>query len=116
MNLNNILQDVIKDVASIGFPLSKNLDNNIYIDKNRYDRVGACYRYKFPERYQIHLSEDTLMAKENEVKNIIAHEVLHSNFLTMEHNYIWEMYCKRMHDKFGYNIQVKYSWHKILKQ
>lgn len=114
-NLNNLLENIISDAVSIGFPVPSNLARDIIIDKQRYDRVGACYRYKFPERYEIHLSEATQRAKINEIKNIIAHEVLHTNFMTMEHNCFWKMYQQRMNDKLGYNIQVKYSWHKILK-
>ena len=115
VNLNIILNKVIVDAKSVGFPVSENLDNKIYIDKKRYDRVGACYRYKFPEKYEIHLSEDVQKASVNNIESVIAHEVLHSNFLTMEHNYFWEMYRQRMNNKFGYNIQVKYSWLQILK-
>lgn len=114
-DLLNMLNNVINDAIVVGFPISNNIERKIYIDKKRYDRVGACYRYRFPERYEIHLSEATLRAKQNEIKNIIAHEVLHTNFLTSDHNFIWKMYCDLMSDKFGYNIQVKYSWHKILK-
>lgn len=114
-NLNQLLNDVIKDAKDVGFPISENLERKIYIDKQTYDRVGACYRYRFPERYEIHLSEDTLKAKPKEIKNIIAHEVLHSNWLTMEHNIFWKTYGDCMHKKFGYNIQTKYSWHQILK-
>lgn len=113
-NLNHIMNDVINDAISVGFPVSIHLDRHIHIDKNTYDRVGACYRYRFPERYEIHLSEATLRARCTEIKNIIAHEVLHTHFLTMEHNLMWQMYCDLMKDKFGYNIQVKYSWHNIL--
>ena len=115
MDLNKLLNDVIEDVKSIGFPVSSNLQNEIYIDNKIYDRVGACYRYPFPERYEIHLSKDTLRANPYEIKNIIAHEVLHANILSMEHNYIWKTYQNLMNNKLGYNIQVKYSWHKILK-
>ena len=115
VNLDVLLNDVINDAINIGFPISDNLQRKIYIDYKRYDRVGACYRYRFPERYEIHLSEDTIRAKEEDIKNIIAHEVLHSYFLTMDHNCFWQMYQKLMNDKFGYNIQIKYSWHKILK-
>ena len=114
-DLNYILHNVINDAISVGFPVPDCLERKIYIDKKTYDRVAACYRYRFPERYEIHLSEDTLGAKESEIKNIIAHEVLHAHFLTMQHNAIWKMYCDIMGDKYGYNIQVKYSWHKILK-
>lgn len=115
MNINNLLSIVIDDALKIGFPVSQNLQRTIYIDKNQYDRVGACYRYRFPERYEIHLSEYVKKAKYNEIKNIIAHEVLHSHFLTMDHDYFWIMYRNRMNKQLGYNIQVKYSWHKIMK-
>ena len=116
LELNKMLNEVINDAISVGFPVSQSLERKIYIDKNRYDRVGACYRYStYPERYEIHLSEMTIKAKSNEIKNIIAHEVLHSCFLSMEHNNIWMMYKNLMNSKFGYDIQIYYSWHKILK-
>ena len=115
LNLNNILESVIQDAISIGFPVPEGLSRDIVIDKKRYDRVGACYRYRFPTRYEIHLSETTQKAKLHEIKNIIAHEVLHTNFMTMEHNCFWKMYQQRMNEEFGYNIQIKYEWHKILK-
>lgn len=114
-DLNNVLCAVIKDAINIGFPVPDCLDRSVYVDKNEYSRVGACYRYRIPDKYEIHISEQTLLARDSEIKNIIAHEVLHANFLTFEHNMFWTMYCDLMHKKFGYNIQVKYAWHKILK-
>lgn len=115
INLNNMLNEVINDAISVGFPISKSLERKIYIDKQRYDRVGACYRYPYPERYEIHLSEDVTRANVNDIKNIIAHEVLHSYFLSMDHGYMWSMYQNLMNTKCKYNIQVKYSWCEILK-
>lgn len=115
-NVNRILHVVINDAIDIGFPVPNTLDRKVYIDKKQYDRVAACYRYKYPEKYEIHLSEDTLRANEMEIKNIIAHEVIHAHFLTMTHNAIWQMYCALMNEQFGYNIQTKYSWHKLLKR
>lgn len=115
-NLDRILKDVINDTISVGFPAPDCLERKIFIDKKTYHRVGACYRYVYPEKYEIHLSEDTLSATKYDIKNIIAHEVLHASFFTIDHNAIWKMYCDMMHAKLGYNIQVKYSWHKILKR
>ena len=115
INLNNILNEVINDAIKIGFPISKSLDRRIYIDKNRYDRVGACYRYPYPEKYEIHLSEDATRAKISEIKNIIAHEVLHSSFLSMDHGLVWCMYRDKMNSTLKYNITTKYSWKKILE-
>ena len=115
ININDLLIDVINDAIKIGFPISDNLERKIYFDKDRFDRVGACYRYPYPEKYEIHLSDYAKNAKINEIKNIIAHEVLHSSIFSMDHNYIWTLYKNMMNNKFGYNIKVKYSWKQILK-
>lgn len=112
--LNYMLGIVIDDAINVGFPVPDTLERTIYIDKHQYDRVAACYRYKWPEKYEIHLSEDTLKAHDNEIKNIIAHEVIHANFLTMKHNVFWDMYRELMQEQHGYNIQVKYSWQELL--
>ena len=112
-NLSDILNGIIDDALSIGFPVSQYLERKIYIDKKRYDRVGACYRYRFPEKYEIHLSEEIIKTDIKVIKSVIAHEVLHTCFLTMDHNYFWVMYQQKMNEKFGYNIQIKYVWEEI---
>jgi uncharacterized protein YjaZ len=113
--LDKILLNVIDDAKSIDIPISDKIEPTIYIDKNRYDRVAACYRYPYPLKYEIYLSPYTLYAKDSEIKNIIAHEVLHTCFLSMDHDMPWSIYIKRMNDKLGYNIQQKYEWNKIIK-
>lgn len=115
VNLDKMLNEVIDDAVSIGFPISNNLERKVYLDQKRYDRVGACYRYPYPEKYEIHLSAPVSRAKITEIKNIMAHEVLHSSFLSMNHGYIWTMYKDLMNNKLKYNIKIKYSWHEILK-
>lgn len=115
MNLNDVLNEVINDAIGIGFPISESLERHIYLDKQRYDRVGACYRYPYPEKYEIHLSEDVIRADISEIKNIIAHEVLHSYFLSMNHGLMWSTYRDLMNTRYKYNIQIKYSWRQILK-
>ena len=114
IDLNKMLNDVINDAKSIQIPVSDNIERKIYIDKKQYDRVGACYRHWFPQKYEIHLSEDAMRAPKKEIKNIIAHEVLHTCFCAMEHNVIWNSYKHLMNRRLGYNIQVKYSWKKLL--
>lgn len=116
INLEKLLEDVINDAKRIGIPISDKIEPSIYIDKKRYDRVAACYKYPFPLKYEIHLSVDTLRADECEIKNIIAHEILHTCFLSMDHDIPWKTYCCLMNDKLGYNIKTKYSWHKIIKK
>jgi hypothetical protein len=115
VQLNKILKCVINDAISIGIPISDKIEPVIYIDDKRYDRVAACYRYPFPAKYEIHLSKDTLRANQTEIKNIIAHEVLHTCFLSMDHDFPWNLYKKSMNERLGYNIQTKYSWEQIIK-
>lgn len=114
--LNLLLNNVINDATHLGIPVSDKIEPIIYIDEKRYDRVAACYKYPFPLKYEIHLSKDTLRTSEKEIKNIIAHEVLHTCFLSMNHDVPWKIYQKRMNDQLGYNIKKKYSWHKLLKK
>ena len=115
-NLDKLLKSVVNDALSIGIPVSDKIEPTIYIDANRYDRVAACYKYPYPKKYEIHLSSDTLRATETEIKNIIAHEILHTCFLSMDHDIPWRIYQKSMNERLGYNIQVRYSWHQIIKK
>ena len=114
--VNELLNNIIVDAISIDIPVSRKIVNTIYIDEERYDRVAACYKYKFPERYEIHLSPDTLRANKNEIKNIIAHEVVHTCYASMPHDGVWELYRREMNLRLGYNIQVEYSWNEILDE
>ena len=116
MDLDKLLKCVINDANSIGIPVSDKIDRTIYIDPKRYDRVAACYKYPYPKKYEIHLSQDTLRANEKDIKDIIAHEVLHTCFLSMDHDFPWNIYKKSMNERLGYNIQTKYSWHNIIKK
>ena len=113
IDVNKLFKIVLDDVIRIGAPISNKIIPIIFIDKERYDRVGACYKYNFPERYEIHLSEDVLNAKENDIKGIIAHEILHT--CCMKHNGKWKLYQLKMNRNFGYNIKTEYSWCEILE-
>ena len=116
IKVNNLLTNVINDAINIGIPISNKIDNIIHIDTKMYDRVAACYKYMFPAKYEIHLSYDTLRAKESDIKDIIAHEILHTCFLSMDHGMPWSIYQQQMNELLGYNIQEKYSWHNIIKK
>lgn len=108
VNLNYILECVINDAKLIGFPTTHLICNKVFIDKNVFDKVAECRHYYFKNIYEIHISEKTLSTNENNIKNIIAHEVLHANIMTQNHGYFWTMYCNKMKKIFGYNIKEKY--------
>jgi hypothetical protein len=61
------------------------------------------------------MSEDTLKANEYEIKNIIAHEILHTCNAGMDHGLVWKKYSKLMNNVLGYNIKQKYSWSDLIR-
>ena len=51
---------------------------------------------------------------EKYIKDVLAHEILHTCFLCKTHDYPWNHYAKIMNDKYGYNIKKLYhSWKEI---
>ena len=116
VNLDKLLLEVLEDVKSVGFPILDRLERRVYIDKNINHRFGICYRRTYPERYEIHLSEFMLDADVMEIKNVLAHEVLHSTLPTLEHNKLWHYFKDLMNENIGYNIRVKCTIHDVFKK
>ena len=113
--IDKLLDAVIKDAKSVGFPITKYLQRKVYVDENVYDRVGMCVHYSRPYKYEIHLTEKMLFASDKKIKDVLAHEVLHSYCLTMDHGSVWQIYQEKMND-IGYNVQESYSWHEMFKK
>lgn len=116
VNLDKLLLEVIEDVKSVGFPVLDKLERKVYIDKGIYNRFGICHRRLYPEKFEIHLSEFMLEADVMEIKNILAHEVLHATSTTMTHCYAWHYFKDLMNEELGYNIKIKHPMHEIIKK
>nr|DAV02886.1 MAG TPA: Protein of unknown function DUF45 [Bacteriophage sp.] len=112
LNLNKILEEVIEDATKADIPISKKINRQIIIDYNIEQRAGICYRNL--DTYEIHLSYKTTRGKEKSIKDVVAHEVMHTCFCCMDHNFFWKHYSQIMNEKYGYNIKIKYKWSDIL--
>ena len=111
VNLEKILKEVIDDARQAGIPIASNIYEKIIIDYSATKTMGMCHMLF--DRYEIHISQKVLGAKRHYIKNIIAHEVLHTCFMSMHHVYPWLEYSKIMNETYNYDIRVKYSWEDI---
>lgn len=108
VNLEEILTEVMNDAKNAGIPIASNIYNKIIIDTSATKTMGMCHMLF--DRYEIHISQKVLKAKRKHIKNIIAHEVLHTCFMSMHHFYPWLEYSRIMNETYNYDIRVKYSW------
>ena len=85
MNLIEILEEVIEDATKADIPISKKINRQIVIDYNIEQRAGICYRLL--DTYEIHLSYKTTRGIEISIKDVVAHEVMHTCYCCMDHNF-----------------------------
>lgn len=115
VNLDKLFLEVIEDVKSVGFPVV-NVLQMVVIDNGVKDSFGTCHKYLSPEYYEIHLSDFMLKASVSEIKNVLAHEILHTSDNTMEHNETWCHFKDLMNKNLGYNIRTKCTIYDVFKK
>ena len=105
--LNKLFMQVMQEAQSIGVPISRNI-SAIKINRRAKSRLGCCRQEKKPfgaGSYTIEISERVLAADEKIIRQIIAHELLHTCRGCMNHADTWKKYAEAMNRSFGYNIK-----------
>ena len=111
-DLDRMLSEVISDALKAKIPVDETIERKVYIDAGVTNRVGFC-NWCF-RKYEIHITDKLVFASEKYIKDVLAHEILHTCFLCKTHDYPWNHYAKIMNDKYGYNIkQLYHSWKEI---
>ena len=109
ISLDQLLCDVITDAINAGIPVDPNIEKQVYIDYNTPERVGFCNMCLM--KYEIHIADKLLKADQKYIKDVLAHEVLHTCFLAKNHYWPWNEYAETMNKTYGYHIKEKYkSW------
>lgn len=107
-----MLNRVINDAIKIGIPVNDTIERKVYVDKGTIERAGFC-NWCFT-KYEIHITDKLLNAKENYILDVLAHEVLHTCFLAKTHHYPWSYYAEIMNKTYGYNIKENYNgWKEV---
>lgn len=106
--LNRMLREVIREAQEAGIPVPRNIDPEIYINGRPKKRFGCCKRIE--GRFRLEVSRFILACEPARVRNVIAHEVLHTCRGCDNHGKIWKSYAKVMNDRYGYRIKTTSSF------
>ena len=104
--LGKIFAEVVQQIRSIGIPISNNLDGPV-INRRARTRFGCCkvHREDLGKTvYKIEISDYMLCAEEKYIKEVIAHELLHTCKGCLNHGKKWKEYAALLNKHFGYNI------------
>ena len=104
--LAELFNEVIREAISIGIPIGMDIRGPV-VNKRAKTRFGCCKAEKiFPGtvQYTIEISERILTAPEKNIKEIIAHELLHTCRGCMNHGKKWKTYAEKFGNAFGYKI------------
>ena len=104
--LNQLLRLVIEEASALGIPVSRHISPSLHINNRTKARFGGCKKVKgFVHcTYQIEISHVLLAAEASAIKEILAHEVLHSCPSSINHGVTWKRYCKKIEQAYGYRL------------
>lgn len=114
--LNRLLGEVIFQAKALGIPLSLRIDEDVRINQRARSRFGCCKKIQTPTlkgqsakpgeaSYIIEISKALSAAPEESIKEVLAHEVLHTTPGGYKHTGNWKNYAKLMNKGFGYQIK-----------
>lgn len=109
--LNKCLQDVILECKAIRLPVSNNIAPEVLVNRRAKSRFGSCR--KTGGGFSIEIGEMMLDAELSHIKNILAHEVLHTCKGCQNHGKKWKIYAAAMNEAYGYKITTTSTYEKM---
>lgn len=109
--MEKLLKEIISECRAIKLPVSNNIAPEVLINKRAKSRFGACK--KEGTGFRIEICRHVLDADEAHVRNILAHEVLHTCKGCYNHGVRWKEYAARMNEAYGYNISTTTSYESL---
>ena len=101
-----ILQDVRRELISVGIPVSPNI-KGLRINTRTKKRLGCCQKEKRQgqhEAYIIEISKNVLGCREEDIRMIMAHELIHTCPGCFDHGKKWKKYASVARERLGYLI------------
>lgn len=102
-DINKILVEVIKEAQAVKIPVPDNINKQVYINPRPKRRFGCCSTKD--GKHNIEISEFLLKADPQQIRSVIAHEVLHTCKGCRDHGPRWKEYSARMKETYGYDIK-----------
>lgn len=102
--LSALLAQVIAEARALSIPVSGRIDSRVRINRRAQSRFGCCIGSE--RGYFIELSAQLLAGGEKLLRQVLAHEVLHTCRGCDNHGKRWQSYARRMNEAYGYHIRA----------
>ena len=105
-NIDDLLREVISEAKSLKIPISDNINKEVVINKRAKQRFGCCKMIKkgIHKHFVIEISQRIVNCPNHIIKQILAHELIHTCDGCYNHGKLWKNYTSMMNDKYGYKI------------
>ncbi len=109
------LSQVIRECVKSRIPISSKINQEVVINKRAKKRFAACKKEPFgsPYEFKIEVGEMLLETDPTIVKNILAHEVIHTCPGCYNHGKLWKQYAAIMNQLYGYHITTTATYEQI---
>ena len=113
--IESCLTQVIEDCKALKIPVSERIDPNITVNKRAQSRFASCKRNKAyrEEKFIIEVTTALLAAEEKVIKEILAHEVLHTCPGCYNHGPKWKSFADKVNRHYGYRIKTTSSYEEL---
>lgn len=110
-DVNNNFRQIKAEAQAQGIPVPDNILPEVYINPRPKKRFGCCR--KKDGLFTVEISEFILECSDASIKNVIAHELLHTCENSYDHGKKWKEYAYRMNKAYGYNIKRTSSFQEM---
>lgn len=107
------MAQIIEECRAINIPISRHINPQITINRRAHSRFAACKKIKATSSYEIEVGEMLLQADVKWIKNILAHEILHTCYGCYNHGKRWKAYAAKMNQVYGYEISTTSTYEKL---
>lgn len=112
--IRQLFEQVMRDMDSMGVPYNKNIIS-FKINGRAKARFGCCKRVGAAGKrdgFKIEISKFACDADEKEIKDILAHELLHTVEGCYDHGQKWKYLAKQL-KPLGYDVTARTSYEKV---
>lgn len=114
--LNELLNEVICQAKALGIPVSLYINEKLIVNQRAKSRFGACKKIQNStlknqtskrenSQYKIEISKALIDGPKKFIKEVLAHEILHTTPGGYNHTGNWKRYAKLMNESYGYHIR-----------
>lgn len=102
--LDGLLKEVFGEAAAIGIPVDPDILPGVAVNGRATSRLGCCR--KLPGGgFLVELSRRSADGCDGAVRQLLAHELLHTCPGCQNHGALWRGYARQMAEAYGYTIK-----------